>query len=484
MRVLGWIAIFGVAVSACSFQDYEPHALNTRMGDDAGATISKNQLDDPDLQALITGTSPEAVWTLESLTKAGVSLHPDIAAAKSRVAIFEAGLETAGQHPNPAIGLEPEYHSKNSEFSSSPWSWGLIFEIPLSLPSKRLARLDEAAARVQAARLEAAGAVWRLRSDIRSRLVDLYAAQSRTALAAQRVAFQEEYLTLLERYLRLGEASRFEVSTASLRLNAAKLSFKKFQGMREIRRTTLAARIGIDLHNMTNKKIDFAALQAALKAPGADTIRQAGLRNRLDIRRSLALYAAAEARLRLEIANQYPDFTLSPGILWDQGDMIWRLGTAMTAPFFNINQGPIAEARAARRHAGDRFIALQASVLADLTIALATHRAALETWKTAEQHVDAKKQSISRLRDGQAEIDRLTLATAEGELLQLREALLNAKLAVIESFGAIEDAVERPLDGSSAEWMEDINGHTITDATNIERKGEETPLAAAPERAP
>ena len=472
MRILGWAAIFfcAAAVSACSFQEYEPHALDARM--DAGPTVRENApqlgLDDPGLQALIRGSevSPASgmVWTLESLTKAAVYLHPDIAAAKSRVAVFEAGLETAGQRPNPVIGLDPEYHSKNSEFSSSPWSWGLIFEVPFSLPSKRLARLDEASAHLQAARLEAAGVVWQLRSDMRSRLVDLYAAQSQAALAAQRVAFQEEYVTLLERYMRLGEASRFEVSTAGLNLNALKLSFKTLRGTQDIRRAALAARMGIDPRGMAGRPIDFSALEMALKAPPRNMVRQAGLRNRLDIRRALALYAAAEARLRLEIANQYPDFTLSPGILWDQGDMIWRLGTAITAPFFNINQGPIAEARAARQHAGDRFIALQASVLAALEIALVKHQVALETWKTAEQHVEAKQQSIDRLRDGRGEADRLILATAEGELLQLREVLLNAQLAVIGSFGAIEDAVERPLDGSSADWMNDISDGDTTEA--------------------
>ena len=72
------------------------------------------------------------------------------------------------------------------------------------------------------------------------------------------------------------------------------------------------------------------------------------LLNRLDIREALARYQAAEARLRLEVARQYPDITLSPGFLWDQGDLVWSVGAAILAPLFDINQGPIGEAEAAR----------------------------------------------------------------------------------------------------------------------------------------
>jgi outer membrane protein, heavy metal efflux system len=84
-------------------------------------------------------------------------------------------------------------------------------------------------------------------------------------------------------------------------------------------------------------------------------IQRDAVLNRLDVRRALAQYAAAEADLQLEIAKQYPDIQIGPGYTYEEGHSYFTLGLSATLPVFNRNQGPIAEAEARRREAGRRL---------------------------------------------------------------------------------------------------------------------------------
>ncbi len=70
--------------------------------------------------------------------------------------------------------------------------------------------------------------------------------------------------------------------------------------------------------------------------------------NRLDIRRSLAQYAAAEAAVHSEIAKQYPNFNIGPGYTYEERNSFFTVGFSTSLPVFNRNQGPIAEAESRR----------------------------------------------------------------------------------------------------------------------------------------
>ena len=85
-------------------------------------------------------------------------------------------------------------------------------------------------------------------------------------------------------------------------------------------------------------------------------IQRDAVLNRLDVRRALAQYAAAEADLQLEIAKQYPDLQIGPGYTYEEGNSFFTLGLSATLPVFNRNQGPIAEAEARRRQAAAAFL--------------------------------------------------------------------------------------------------------------------------------
>jgi outer membrane protein TolC len=178
-----------------------------------------------------------------------------------------------------------------------------------------------------------------------------------------------------------------------------------------------------------------------------EEVQREAVVNRLDIRRALAQYAAAEAGLQLEIAKQYPDINIGPGYTYEETHSFFTVGASTTVPLFNRNQGPIAEAEARRKEAAAAFLERQAQVIARSERALAVYTAALKELSEAE--------SLRKLQENQAQITqqairsgtdiRLNLDSVEIQSWLLARARLDALLRAQKALGDLEDAVQHPL---------------------------------------
>ncbi|MEY3747647.1 MAG: hypothetical protein RL194_1106, partial [Pseudomonadota bacterium] len=194
-------------------------------------------------------------------------------------------------------------------------------------------------------------------------------------------------------------------------------------------------------------------LQAARKAfmddpARQDKLQEAALLNRLDIRAALARYDAAEAKLRLEIARQYPDIVLSPGYSYDQGDKIWSLGFSTLLSLLNRNEGNIADADAQRELEAARFKALQAEVIGQLDGRRAAYLQTLGTLEDTRQLLEAQRER-TRMIEKQFEqgiADRLELTTARLENLLLQQALIANETRVQRAAHALEETIQQPLE--------------------------------------
>jgi outer membrane protein TolC len=174
------------------------------------------------------------------------------------------------------------------------------------------------------------------------------------------------------------------------------------------------------------------------------------LQARPEILGALADYASAEASLRLEVAKQYPDFHFSPGYTWDQGADRWSIGVGFTLPVLNRNRGAIAKAEADRQSAATRFEALQAKTLGDLENARADYLASRESLRLADELAEKQRMQLTAV-EGQFKagaIGRTELVAARIAFDEAQLAQLTLFVQVQTSFGGLQDAVARPLDGS------------------------------------
>ncbi len=389
---------------------------------------------------------PPPEWDLTLLTLVAFYFHPDLDVARARVGVAEAAVITAGARPNPTLAWSPRF-TANPSAGVFPWTLGIAFDIPLETMNKRGYRIKQAQALTEAERLALAATFWSVRSRARAALLEHLLAVRQLDLLRAEEAARAEAVALMEQKLAVGEVSRPDVDAASIELTRTKLAVHAAQGQVAEKYTALATALGVPVSALEGARFAWPELDQPPAMPDTLQLQEAGLLNRLDVRRMLAEYAAAEAALQLEVAKQYPDVHLGPGYSWDQGDHRYTLGLAVSLPVLNQNQGPIAEAEARRKQLAAQFLALQASVIGQIEQATARYRAALLELAKAEKLVALLHQQEAAMQHAVqiGESDRLALADIRVQAAVASRAWLDALSKVQAALGALEDAVQRPL---------------------------------------
>lgn len=418
------------------------------------AEFRARSLSDPGLRAYLgkhsptSGTLPPPAWDLDALTGVALYYHPDLDVARARVAVAEAAVRTAGGRPNPTLRLDPG-RSANPPAGVSPWILGAALDIPVETAGKRGYRIAQAERLTDAARIELAETAWKVRGRVRGALVEHLLALREADLRRAEAEIRAEAARLIERGVAAGAASRPEFDEARSELAAETLALRAADGRVLESRLELAASLGLPPEALDGVRFARPELDSP---PGADRlpapeVRRAALLNRLDLRRLLAEYAAAEAALQGEVAKQYPDVSLGPGYQWDQGENKFNLGLSVALPVFNRNEGPIAEAEARRRETAERFLALQARAIGEIDQALARYRSALRELAEAEglQALLESRERVSRRAVELGRDNRLTLAGVQAQGAAAARSRLEARRKAQQALGALEDSMQRPV---------------------------------------
>jgi outer membrane protein TolC len=391
--------------------------------------------------------------------------------ARAHWATAQAGIRTAGQHPNPAVSATPQYVS-NPAPGDPFWVAAFTFEPTIETAGKRGHRIEEAQQTAESARLSLAAQAWQVRSQLRTSLVDYATARQRVVLLRNVRDAQEQSLKLLEGRLAAGEIGATELATLRVALIRAQADLTDAQRQVADTRAALAQALGLPLRALEGREVQFDLEngnggmmehwndgdRGAQRHPTfqdssiplfQSSVRRQALHSRADILAALADYAASQAALQLEIAKQYPDIRLGPGYEYDQGLHKWGLSVATDAlPVFNRNQGPIAEAEAKRSEAAAKFLALQIQVINAIDRATAALAAAREQLRQTEALLTAQRQHVqaveAMVKAGAA--DQFDLRSAQVEAATTEVARLDALVKVQQAFGQLEDAMQYPAE--------------------------------------
>ncbi len=397
---------------------------------------------------------PPKVWDFRLLTLTSLHYHPDMVLARTQHEIAQAGEITAAQRPNPSINLSPTYITHITSAPFNPYILGLNPDIPIETAGKREGRIAHAQHLTESARLKIAAAAWQVRSRLRASLLNLYAAQRTEALRAEQRAHQETLVRLLEERLVVGEISRPEVTLGRLALEQSDLALSEARRQAAEARVQLADALGLPVAALSDIDISFDALTGLPPAEtlSASRIRRQALFNRADLLSTLSDYEASQTALQLEIAKQYPDIHLGPGMIFNQGEYKWMIGITLSLPILNQNQGPIAEAEAHRKDTAARFEGLQARVVGEVDRTLAGALAARQKLAKAEEWLDAQSQQLASAKAlfQAGETDRMALVSAQLEYATTALGRLDALIRAQQALGLLEDAMQRPVDDSSA----------------------------------
>ena len=391
-------------------------------------------------------------WDLDTLTLAALFFNPDLDVARAEWAAAEAARIAAGERPNPMLSVAPGYNATNSD--PSPRIATTNLDLTFETAGKRKYRVAQAAELSEAALLGLDSVAWQVRSQVRSRLLDLYGAREVAALLGAQQEIHAQNLQILEARYREGAASGFELSQAQSAASGARLALRDAETQNVAALNRLAESIGVPVAALQGIEMSFDTFAMQLPAEPTESMRRQALLNRADLLAALSEYAASQSQLQLEIARQYPDIHLGPGYEYDQGDDKWSLTLAATLPIFSRNAGAIAEAEARRDEAAARFNALQASVLAEIDVAIAGFRSAVKKQADARKMLTelSRQEEIARSMLAAGGISRGDLARLQLQLNASALARLDATIQVQRAAGQLEDALQVSLGPSSAAW--------------------------------
>jgi cobalt-zinc-cadmium efflux system outer membrane protein len=433
-------------LTGCAVQKYHAVSIDANV---TAARFESRNLADPGLKAfeeenlghVISPWPPES-WDLQTLSLAALYFNPALESARARIASTKAALVTAGARPNPTLSIAPGI--------PSPYLLTLDFAIPIETAGKRTHRLQVAHSIDQAARFDLADSAWTIHSAVRTALLNYMLAIRTEELFRSEEKVRDDQVRILEEILSAGEIARQTVDLARSERNKTHLALVIAEGQATETKAALAAAVGIPLSAVQSLEFTWPGLETLPRAESLsfEEIKRQAVLNRLDLRRSLSQYAAAEAALQLEIAKQYPDINIGPGYTYEERHSFFTLGLSTTLPLFNRNEGPIAEAEAHRVEASTSFLERQAQAITRSERALAAYRSALN-----EQ---AEVQSLSKLQDSQLQLlqeairagtdNRLNLDSVEIQSWVLTRAQLDALSRARKTFGELEDAIQRPLE--------------------------------------
>ena len=416
------------------------------------AEFKARSLSDQELRGFVEANLPKSPsWPpheldLSTLTLIALYHHPELELARAELAIAEAAILTAGAKPNPTLTGE-------SGYSTARESAVVIDFAPMltiRTAGKRGHQILQAQRLAEASRLRVAETAWRVRSRVRKALLDYIWLSRALELLRAEERVRSDAVDMIKNRLRAGEASKPELDVAQIQLSTAAVGIRTTQGEAAASLASLASAIGIPMQGIAGVPIVWGAadtLPAANCLPMAD-VQRAGLLNRVDVRRTLLEYAAAEANLQLAVARQYPDIQLGPRYTFEEAHHVFAFGPSLTLPIFNRNRGPIAEAEGHRREVEARFRMLEAQAIAEMDDALARYRAAMDERVEADNRLRVLQRNAAaamRRAVTVGEQDRLALAGVELQTVITSRASLGAWRGAQAAFGALEDAVQRPL---------------------------------------
>jgi outer membrane protein, heavy metal efflux system len=435
---------------------YHPAPISAAQNAQA---IQARSLGDARLQEFIAATRAggaaagggQAEWDLSTLTLAALYYHPNLDLARANVNEARAGVLTARQVPNPSLSFEDLAFTPGAA-AGTAWTIAPIINFLIETAGKRAKRTAEANAQLQAARAELAGAAWQVRGGVRDALIEIWAAERRGELVRNRLDIQEQLVALLKSRFDAGEDPGLELARERTNSNQVRLAVEEADRAVTAAHVQLATAIGIPLRALQGIHLNYGPIDSAgpdSAAVGGDQLWQEALTNRSDVQALLAEYAAAESALALEVANQYPNLTLSPGYAWDQGQHRYLLMPAGDLPIFNRNQGAIAQAQARREQAAAHFTGLQTQIIDAIDGVTARYAAANRMLAAADALLrderDREQQTLRFFKEGESE--RTTVLSVQLERISAEQSRLDAFVQHQEALAALEDALQHPFFG-------------------------------------
>ncbi len=389
--------------------------------------------------------------SLEEANALALYYSPRILEARADTRIAAAQVLRAGVLANPDFFVGPRFTTDGGHLKMPA---GMSWELPLW--GKIDARRDRAGAELDEQTLRVIQVELEVLQEVREAYIRLARLQQEEVLLAEVSAAGDEILDWVERLQAAGIVDTVALFLARTEREEARASLEEIRMQARRQRRDLCAVLGLlpDAELVILVDGEESAMPELPPSDSGFLLRQPSLRA------AEAAYAAADAALRLEIGEQYPDIRLGPEFEYDEGQKSIGFGLGFSLPLFDRNEGNIMAAEESRQRARERYRenllgASHAEALAREDLELAEELLQIYSEGAARSAEEAGRAVQIRLRAGRAEvIEVLTaqraIARTRARILQLSEEAARARLRAAVAGGFALAQVEAEDESSQA----------------------------------
>jgi len=337
--------------------------------------------------------------TLAEARLLALALNPELRlerAAASRAGVLAAH---AGLLADPQLAAQVQHIA---ESVPDPWVVGLGVEFELPLTDERDARVARATAGVAVAERTLLEAEWRVWSEAELLWIEWVRLSERERHIREQAEVLSAFASSIAGLVDAGELDRVEAGLFELEAARLSLEGEEARSTRDSREWELRALMGL------HAEAEVQLVPGALPLTALPSVDLAALPDTSpELMRLRAEFDAAEAALRLAVAQQVPNPSLGPLLEVDEGQTRFGIGGVLALPIWNANRAAIAAARVDRELARTRY-------------EVAFERLALEL-QAAHDRAAREQQLAERTHDELQPLaaDQMRRAT---ELLQLGES--------------------------------------------------------------
>lgn len=305
-----------LTLAGCAAQRYHPAPIvvsatalryeSRNLGDVGLQSFEEKNLGHP------MSSWPPKSWDLQTLSLAALYFNPTLDLARARLATADGAIVTASALPNPTFDLVPGV--------PAPYLLTQDLLLLIETAGKRGRRIEIAQNLDRAAQFDLADSAWTVVMGTRLALLNYLIASRNLELLRSEEKVREDQVAILEQVLSVGEITTLDLDLARIEASKSRVATNTAEGQTAEAKAVLAAAIGIPVAGLDGADFTWPGIDTPPTAESLspDQVQRDAVLNRLDVRRSLAQYAAAEAAVHSEIAKQYPNFNIGPGYTYEE----------------------------------------------------------------------------------------------------------------------------------------------------------------------
>ena len=443
-------------ISGCSYIPFNKKNIETK---EITELIKKSDIYNEDFSQFLIAQGfnddelPIKNWGLKELIYAQQFFNPELKTAKMKWEMVKTNEAIANLRPVSSIGLEIGRETTNKELSKK--IFGGNFSFTIESANKRLIRYELALNKSQLALIDYQINNWKLRLNLFNKLLDFIENQEFIRLSKDELRLKQSVMNMMKKRLEAGIVSQIDLDMKTIEFNKKNQELLELQMEQALIRNQLASLIGLSIQkfnliplnakNITSLLDDITV--SYLKDKELVELQETSLTKRLDLRKALSNYAVAEAELKLEIANQYPDYNFTPAYIYEFGTRIWSLGIDSIINSASRNKAFITKAKKFRDLEASKVITLQLSTINDIEELQLNFSNKSEDLKYSKQMLETKDKLKQQLnaRFEKGLIDRMEYEIEKINLIDIDKKYHKAIYNLIRIGLLAESILQEPI---------------------------------------